>query len=101
MVSSMEKNQKREADGLMYEFEEFVEEAVSGMVKKALSLKELAFEQYESWLETATRLALEDDDKNRKRVDAMIKMMTTPSSLFYVGFIHGYASRGSEQKKEG
>ena len=75
----------------MDEFEEFVQEAVSGMVKKALSFEEEALRQFESWMKCGVRLALSNEDEIKPRVESLIKTMTTPSSLFYVGFLHGYA----------
>ena len=82
----------------MEEIEEFAKEAISGMVKKALSLEEVSLAQYESWLKTAIKVAFMFDDKS-EGVSEFAKTMTTPSSLFYVGFIHGYAHRGSEMQK--
>lgn len=84
----------------MGEHETFIEEVISGMTEKLLSLEEPALAQYTSWLETATKLALNNEDELKTRVDALIETMTTPSSLFCIGFIHGYAHHGSEQMTE-
>ena len=83
----------------MSESEEFVKEAISGMAEKVRSLKEKALTNYESWLEAAIKLALNNEDETKVRVKALTTTMSTPSSLFYVGFIHGYAYRGSDMQK--
>jgi len=40
-----------------------------------------------------------NEDEYKVRVNALVKTMTTPSDLFYMGFIYGYAHRGSEIQK--
>ena len=82
----------------MDEIDEFAREAISGMVEKALSLEEVSLAKYESWLKTAIKVAFMFDDKS-EGVSAFADTMTTPSSLFYMGFIQGYAYRGSEMQK--
>lgn len=82
----------------MDEIDEFAREAISGMTKKILSLEEVSLKKYESWLKTAIKVAFMFDDKS-EGVSEFAKTMTTPSSLFYMGFIHGYAHRGSEMQK--
>ena len=82
----------------MDEIEEFAKEAISGMVDKIRSLEEVSLKKYESWRKTAIKVAFMFDDKS-EGVSEFAKMVTTPSSLFYMGFIQGYAYRGSEMQK--